>query len=89
MRNNADLTGKSIAVFLQSISGGDAINLLVAFYDKQEETERCYSFVLSRTPHETIGVTFRGVGTMNVNVKPRNSIRAKIIGGIKKLYNHH
>jgi hypothetical protein len=47
------MTGcKPIAVLLQSISGVSAINPLVAFYD--EERERCYSFILSRTPHETI-----------------------------------
>jgi hypothetical protein len=34
MRNTADVTGgKSIAVFWQSISGVNAINPLVAFYD--------------------------------------------------------
>jgi hypothetical protein len=34
MRNTADVTGgKPIAVLLQSISGGSAINPLVAFYD--------------------------------------------------------
>jgi hypothetical protein len=34
MRNTADVTGgKPIAVWLQSISGGDAVNPLVAFYD--------------------------------------------------------
>jgi hypothetical protein len=34
MRKTADVAGsKPIAVFLQSISGGSAINLLVAFYD--------------------------------------------------------
>jgi hypothetical protein len=34
MRNTADVTGgKPIAVLLQSISGGSAINPSVAFYD--------------------------------------------------------
>jgi hypothetical protein len=33
MRNTADVIGKPIAVFLQSISGVIAINPLVAFYD--------------------------------------------------------
>jgi hypothetical protein len=34
MKNTADVTGdKLIAVLLQSISGGSANNLLVAFYD--------------------------------------------------------
>jgi hypothetical protein len=33
MRNTADVTGKPIAVLLQSISGISVINLLVAFYD--------------------------------------------------------
>jgi hypothetical protein len=53
-RNTADETGgKPIAVRLQSISGGDVANPLFAFYDIHER-ERCYSFVLSRTPHETL-----------------------------------
>jgi hypothetical protein len=34
MMNTADVTGgKTIAVWLQSISGGSAVNPLVAFYD--------------------------------------------------------
>jgi hypothetical protein len=34
MRNTADVTGgKRIAVLLQSISGANAINLIVAYYD--------------------------------------------------------
>jgi hypothetical protein len=54
MRNTAELIGgKRIAVCFQSISGGDAVNPLVAFYDVLGRKERCYSFVLSRTPHET------------------------------------
>jgi hypothetical protein len=54
MRNTADVpSGKPIAVWLQSTSGGDAVYPLVAFYDIQEERESCYSFILSRTPHET------------------------------------
>jgi hypothetical protein len=54
MRNTADVTGgKPIAVLLQSISGVSVINPLVAFTTSMEERERCYSFILSRTPHET------------------------------------
>jgi hypothetical protein len=55
MRYTADVRGgKPIAVFLESTSGVSAINHLVAFYDIHEEKrERCYSFILSRTPHET------------------------------------
>jgi hypothetical protein len=54
MRNTADLIGgKPIAVFLQSISGVSAINPLVAFTTSMEERERCYSFILSQSPHET------------------------------------
>jgi hypothetical protein len=53
MKNTADMTGgKPIAVLLQSISGVSAINPLVAFYDIHGG-KRCYSFILSRTPHET------------------------------------
>jgi hypothetical protein len=34
MRNTAEvIDGKPIAVLLQSITGGDAVNLLVTFYD--------------------------------------------------------
>jgi hypothetical protein len=55
MKNTADVTGgKPIAVLLQSISGVSAINPLVAFYDIHGGRERCYTFILSRTPHETI-----------------------------------
>jgi hypothetical protein len=54
MRNTADVTGgKPIAVLLQSVSGVSAINPLVAFTTSMEERERCYSFILSQTPHET------------------------------------
>jgi hypothetical protein len=35
------------------ISGVNAVNPLVVFYDIHgRERERCYSFILSRTPHE-------------------------------------
>jgi hypothetical protein len=55
MRNTADVTGgKPIAVLLQSISGVSAINLYSPFTTSMEERERCYSFILSRTPHETM-----------------------------------
>jgi hypothetical protein len=48
MRNTADVkSGKPTDVLLQSISGLSAINPLAAFY------ESCYSFILSRIPHET------------------------------------
>jgi hypothetical protein len=43
--------GKLIAVLLQSIREVSSINPLVAFND-MEEKERCYSFILSRTPYE-------------------------------------
>jgi hypothetical protein len=46
--------GKPIAVWTQSISGANAINPLVAFTTSIEERERCYSFILPRTPHVTI-----------------------------------
>jgi hypothetical protein len=53
MRNIADVTGgKPTAVQSQSISGVCAINPLVAFHDIHGKRERCYSFILSRTPHE-------------------------------------
>jgi hypothetical protein len=42
--------GKPIAVWWQSISGVSAVNPLVAFYD----IHGSYSFILSRTPHETV-----------------------------------
>jgi hypothetical protein len=54
MRITADVTGgKPIAALLQSISGVSAIKPLVGFYDILEEREMCYSFILSRTPHES------------------------------------
>jgi hypothetical protein len=50
--NTADVAGsKPIAVSSQSISGVNAINHLITFYDIHGR-ERCYSFILSRTPHE-------------------------------------
>jgi hypothetical protein len=53
MRNTPDVTGgKPIVVWLQSITGRNAVNPLVAFYDIHGR-RRCYSF-LSRTPQETI-----------------------------------
>jgi hypothetical protein len=54
MLNTADVTGgKPIAVWSQSISGVNAINPLVDFTTSMEESERCFSFILSRTPQET------------------------------------
>jgi hypothetical protein len=54
MRNTADVTGgKPIAVLLQSISDVSAINPS-PFTTSMEERERCYSFILYRTPHETL-----------------------------------
>jgi hypothetical protein len=48
---NAQVTGsKPIAVWSLSVSN---VNLLVTFYEIHKERERCYSFVLSLTPHET------------------------------------
>jgi hypothetical protein len=55
MRNTADVIGgKPIAVLLQFVSDVNAINPLVSFTTSMEEKERCYSFILSRTPHETV-----------------------------------
>jgi hypothetical protein len=45
MRNTADLTsGKPIAVWLQSISDGDAVNPLAAFYDIHGRTREVLVF---------------------------------------------
>jgi hypothetical protein len=53
----ADVTGgKPIAILLQSISGVSAINPLIAFYDIHGGKREWYSFILSRTPHETIDI---------------------------------
>jgi hypothetical protein len=55
--NTVDVTGgEPIAVLFQSISDVSAINPLVThpFTTSMEEREKCYSFILSRTPHETI-----------------------------------
>jgi hypothetical protein len=93
MRNTADVTGgKPIAVLLQSISGISAINPLVAFYDIPRG--RCYSFILSRTPHET---TLNHINT-SINLKYMwTHIHTKYITTlgmylsyiIKKLYNYY
>jgi hypothetical protein len=61
--------GKPVAIWLQSISGVSAINLLVAFYDIHgEKREVYYFFILSRTPHETniiiINITKEILGLM-------------------------
>jgi hypothetical protein len=57
MNNTADVTGKPIAVLLQSISGVSAINRLIAFYDIHGERREVlfFNFVLDHTrpPHET------------------------------------
>jgi hypothetical protein len=58
VRNTAGATGgKPIAICSGDlsglISGVSAINPLVSFYDIHVKRERCYFFVLSRTPHET------------------------------------
>jgi hypothetical protein len=51
MKNTADVTaGKPITVWSQSISDVSAIN---PFTTLIEERERCYSFILFLTPHET------------------------------------
>jgi hypothetical protein len=49
--------GKPIAVLLQSVSGVSAIYPLVAFTTSMEARERCYSFILLRTPHLTRDTT--------------------------------
>jgi hypothetical protein len=51
-RNTVDVTGgKPIAVWLQSISGGDAVNPLVAFYDihGRNREVQFFCFVLDTT----------------------------------------
>jgi hypothetical protein len=54
----ADVTSaKPITVLSQSISGANAIYPLVAFYDIHGR-EKCYSFILSRKPHETVAYIF-------------------------------
>jgi hypothetical protein len=45
------IAGKPIAVLLQSVLGGDAVNPLIAFYDIHGRN-RVVLFFLSRTPHE-------------------------------------
>jgi hypothetical protein len=45
MRNTANVTGgKSIVVWLQSVSGGDTFNLLVTFYDIHERKKEVLFF---------------------------------------------
>jgi hypothetical protein len=54
MSNTADVT-KPIAVWSQAISGVHSINhfSINLFKTSTEEREKCYSFILSRTPHES------------------------------------
>jgi hypothetical protein len=53
VRNSADVTGgRPNAVWSQFISGVNAINPIVALFDIHGR-KRCYSFILSGTPHET------------------------------------
>jgi hypothetical protein len=57
MRNTADMTGgKPIVVCSQYFSSVTADNPLVAFSKSMGERERFYSFVLSRTPHDTVTI---------------------------------
>jgi hypothetical protein len=57
--------GKPIAVLLQFTSVVSAINPIVAFYDIRE---RCYSFILSRTPHETRDIVERLYMILSLNI---------------------
>jgi cystathionine beta-lyase family protein involved in aluminum resistance len=55
MRNIADVTGgKPIAVRSQSISGGSAVNLLVALYGIHGRMEEMLSIIPFRTPQKII-----------------------------------
>jgi hypothetical protein len=56
MRNyTAAVTGgKLIAVLSQSVSGVNAINLLVVFYEIYGRKREVLFFYLSQTPHETL-----------------------------------
>jgi hypothetical protein len=54
IRNTADVEdAKPIAVCSLFVLDVKAIYSLVAFMISMEERERCYSFILSRTLHET------------------------------------
>jgi hypothetical protein len=64
MRNIADMTGgKSIAVFLQSITGVSAINPLVVFYDIHERKGEVlfFYFVPDTTRHDNTHRTFNNL----------------------------
>jgi hypothetical protein len=53
MSNTADvIRGKSIAVWSQTISGVNAINPLVAFYDIHRRKREVLLFILSRTNND-------------------------------------
>jgi hypothetical protein len=53
MKNTADLTGgKPIAVLLQSPSGVNAVNPLVAFYDIYKEREVLFFYFVPDTTRE-------------------------------------
>jgi hypothetical protein len=55
MKNTADVTGgKPIAILLQSISGVNAINPLVAFYDIHgEKREMLFFYFVPDTTRDT------------------------------------
>jgi hypothetical protein len=65
MRNTADVTGgKPIAVLLQSISGGSAINLLVTFYDIHGgKREVLFFYFVPNTTRDIVIVSVRYVKT--------------------------
>jgi hypothetical protein len=99
MRNTADVTGgKPIAVSLQSISGVSAINPLVALYDIHGGKKRCYTFILSRTPHEAciifiryleLAITARwprGQSARRAIAESKQRSQRPVIGWVTKIY---
>jgi hypothetical protein len=79
MRNTADATGGTpIAVWSQSISGGEAVNPLVTFYDIHER--------VSRTAHETIITDFLLVSTTKIY---RNESQLQCVWLMTLLYRVH
>jgi hypothetical protein len=58
MRNTADVTGKPIAVLLESISSVSAINPLVAFYDIHGEKREVLFFHFVADPTRDLLLVF-------------------------------
>jgi hypothetical protein len=97
MRNTADVTGgEPIAVRSQSILGMSTVNALVYLVQSvwgpgrvgtisMEERERCYSLILSRTPHEALIIISITRSCVMFGTKQKNSTSPFFYGIVKGL----